>query len=240
VGIVLVLTLLYDVVVQLIFQGSTLGVQFSYTLLRDITDRGSIALIGMALIYAGFLLSRTLYKALPGSTTTSAKVPWKKFQLSTFIFSSLLGFIFLVPIPIMQFSVSGEVLNSLIQKSYQENLQLDQVKLQTQQRQIAIDDALAKGQLEQLLGQDRSLQPADKAALLQALKQDPKFLEKRDTQRYEEAKKQIQQRLDLETKEISLTRWRAGVRGVLIAIGFIAIGWMGLRDILYASGQFVN
>ncbi|HEY9827701.1 MAG TPA: hypothetical protein V6D19_19865, partial [Stenomitos sp.] len=70
----------------------------------------------------------------------------------------------------------------------------------------------------------------DRLALLQELKKDPQAFDKKANQQLEEMKKQKQQALDQVGKEVSLVRWRAEVRSFLIALGFIVIGWTGLRD----------
>ncbi len=227
VGIILLLTVVYDFTVRLFtLQGDKPDLQLSF--LNELIDRGVIALLGLALVYAGFWINQVLGKAVPSSAPNSASdtaaSPWRNSQFWTFIVASLLGLIFLLLIP-FHFSTSGQILSAAATRADQQEAQ---IKFQIQQQQEEIQSVLASGQLDQLL--QRKDLAADKLAMLQELKKDPKAFDKKAAQQLDEMKKQKQQALDQVGKEVSLNRWRAEVRSLLLALGFIAIGWTGLRD----------
>jgi hypothetical protein len=223
VGIVLLLTVVYDFGVRLFtLAGDKPDLQLNF--LNELIDRGVIALLGLALVYAGFWINQILTKAVPNSAPETASAPWRNSQFWTFIVASLLGLIFLLLIP-FHFSTSGQILSASSTRADQQEAQ---IKFQIQQQQQEIQSVLASGQLDQLL-QQKNL-PADKLAILQELKKDPKAFDKKAAQQLDEMKKQKQQALDQVGKEVSLNRWRAEIRSLLLALGFIAIGWTGLRD----------
>ncbi|MGB8702885.1 MAG: HpsJ family protein [Thermosynechococcaceae cyanobacterium] len=221
VGIVLILTVAFDFIVRLFaMQWDKPDLLLNY--LNELIDRGVIALIGLALIYAGFWLNNAI--ANPPSAVASPKTPLRNPQFWTFVFASLLGLLFLLLMP-LHFSTSGEIANTAITRADQQEAQ---IKFQIQQEQQQLQALVASGQIDQVL-QQKNL-PADKLELLQELKKDPKAMDKKAAQQLEEMTKQKQQALVQVNQEVSLNRWRAEIRSFLLALGFIAIGWTGLRD----------
>jgi hypothetical protein len=222
VGIVLILTFVFDFTVRLF------GLDFAkpdilLNLLNELIDRGVIPLIGLAFISAGFWLNKALTR--PASDPNSPAVsPLSNPQFWTFVFASLLGLLFLLLVPI-HFSTSGQIVNAAIARTDQQEAQM---RLGIQQEQAQINQMLASGQLDQVL-QQRNLQP-DQLALLQELKKDPKALDKKAAQRLSEMATQKQQALSQVNKEVLINRWRAEVRSLLLALGFVGVGWTGLRD----------
>ena len=221
VGVVLVLTFVFDFSIRLF------GLDFSkpdilLNLLNEIIDRGVIPLIGLALVSAGFWLNN----ALNFNPDAERKVasPLGNPQFWTFVFASLLGLLFLVLIP-LHFNASGQIVNAALTRADQQEAQM---KFGIQQEQQQIQQVLASGQLDQLLLR-KDLQP-EQFALLQEVKKDPKALDKKAAQRLSEMQTQKQQAIDQVTKEVTVNRWRAEVRSFLLALGFVAIGWTGLRD----------
>jgi hypothetical protein len=222
VGIILLLTVVYDFAVRLFtLAGDKPDLQLNF--LNELIDRGVIALLGLALVYAGFWINQFL-KATANTTPNPETAPWRSAQFWTFILASVLGLLFLLLIP-FHFSVSGQILSASSTRADQQEAQ---IKFQIQQQQQEIQSVLAGGQLDQLL-QRKDIAP-DKLAILQELKKDPQSFDKKAVQQLEEMKKQKQQALDQVSKEVALNRWRAEVRSLLLTLGFIAIGWTGLRD----------
>jgi hypothetical protein len=221
VGVVLVLTFVFDFAVRLF------GLDFAkpdvqLNLLNEMIDRGVIPLIGLAFVSAGFWLNNALnYSAEPKETPTS---PLKNPQFWNFVFASLLGLLFLILVPV-HFSASGQIVNAAMTRADQQEAQM---KFGIQQEQAQIQQVLASGQIDQLI-QQKNIQP-EQLALLQELKKDPKAADKKAAQRLSEMKTQKQQALDQVSKEVSINRWRAEIRSILLALGFVAIGWTGLRD----------
>ncbi len=226
VGIVLILTIVFDFTVQLF------SLDFSkplgpFSLLNEFVDRGVILLIGVALVSAGFWLNNALVRPAtePKNLNTS---PFGNPQFWAFILASFLGLIFLLIVPI-HFSLSGPVANQEVEVTINKaNQQEAQAKYVFQQQQDQANKVIASGQIDQLL-QQKNL-TAEDFAVLQALKQDPKAVDKKVAQSLSELKTQKQQKIDQINNGVILNRWRVEIRSALLALGFVAIGWTGLRD----------
>jgi uncharacterized protein (UPF0335 family) len=225
VGIVLLLTVVYDFLMQAVFNHPWEKPDLLLTFLNELIDRGVIALLGLALVYAGFWINQVFGQSVPKSETDLVVASWRKPQFWTFVVASLLGLVFLLLIP-FHFSASGQILSAASTRADQQEAQ---IKFQIQQQQQEVQSILANGQIDQIL-QRKDLAP-DKAAMFQELKKDPKAFDKKVAQQLVEMQKQKQQALDQVSKAVSLYPLRSEVRSLLIAFGFIAIGWIGLRDI---------
>jgi hypothetical protein len=225
VGIVLLLTIVCDFLAQALINHPWDKLESCVLFLNEFIDRGVIALIGLALVYAGFWINQVFGQSIPNSSRDSVVAPWRKPQFLTFVIASLLGLIFLLVIP-WHAKVSGELLSKA---STQIDQQEAQIKFQIQREQQEIQSIIAAGQIDQILKQ-KDLAP-DKAALFQELKKDPQAFDKKVAQKMAEMSKQKQQALDQAEKTVSLYPFRAEVRSLLISFGFITIGWIGLRDI---------
>jgi hypothetical protein len=224
VGIVLILTFLFDFVIRLF------GMQWDkpdilLNFLNELIDRGVIPLIGLALVYTGFWLNKILKSKPESEETLVTSSPVNNPQFWTFVFASLLGLVFLLLMP-LHFSATGNIVNAAITRADQQEAQ---IKFGIQQEQQQIQQVLAvPGQVDEILKAKKL--PAEQLALFEELKKDPKALDKRAAQKLEEMKKQKKQVLDQVNQEVGLNRWRAEIRSLLLSLGFIAIGWTGLRD----------
>jgi hypothetical protein len=226
VGIVVSLTVVVDFTMRL-FDPDIYKPEGLFSLLNELIDRGVILLIGLALVSAGFWLNKALIRPATDSNI-SANSPLSNPQFWTFVFASLLGLLFLVLVP-FHYSISGQVLNQMVSTaSARADQQEAQARYIFQQRQEQANNLIAKGQVDQLLQQKNLSQ--EEFAFLQAIKQDPKAVDKKAAQSLAELKTQKQQALDQINKGVNSPRWRVEVRSVLLAIGFVALGWTGLRD----------
>ncbi|NJM78140.1 MAG: hypothetical protein HC852_23150 [Acaryochloridaceae cyanobacterium RU_4_10] len=223
VGIVLILTFVFDFVIRLFsLQWNKPEIQINFW--NELIDRGVIPLIGLALVYAGFWLNGILSHQSE-TEDSPAPSPANNPQFWTFVFASLLGLVFLLLLP-LHFSSSGEVVNAAITRTDQQEAQM---KFGIQQEQQQIQQVIATpGQLDEIL-KTRKL-PPEQLALFEELKKDPKALDKRAAQKLEEMKKQKQQVLNQVNQEVGQIRWRYEIRSLLLSLGFISIGWTGLRD----------
>jgi hypothetical protein len=223
VGIVLILTFVFDFVIRVFsLQWNKPEIQINFW--NELIDRGVIPLIGLALVYAGFWLNGILSRK-SDTEDGPAPSPASNPQFWTFVFASLLGLVFLLLLP-LHFSSSGEVINSAITRTDQQEAQM---KFGIQQEQQQIQQVISTpGQLDEIL-KTRKL-PPEQLALFEELKRDPKALDKRAAQKLEEMKKQKQQVLTQVNQEVGQIRWRYEIRSLLLSLGFIAIGWTGLRD----------
>jgi uncharacterized membrane-anchored protein YhcB (DUF1043 family) len=247
VGLILILTFFLDFLVRLTSpQMSTVELQL--TLLNDLIDRGVIPLIGLALIYVGLWFQRFASPVITPEATASKEslAAWQDPKFWTFVFASLLGLMFVLIIP-FHYARTGDVIQKALAQVEQEwtgnktsfDQQLNQIKLEEQQWQAISKDPT---QLDQLL-QNPQLPPQQKTILSQ-LKQDPQVLKQNIdgrvqqlqqqqtqlTKQFAEAEKKKAEVLKRLDSERSMTRLRAIMRSVLLAVGFVSIGWTGLRD----------
>lgn len=247
VGLILILTFFLDFLVRL--TSPQLGnAEVQLTLLNDLIDRGVIPLIGLSLIYAGFWFH--LYTKPPLATDAQddkeLRAAWQDPKFWTFVFASLLGLMFLLIIP-FHYAKTGDVIQKALDQVEAEwtrnkatiDQQLNQVKVEEQQWQAIGKDPT---QLDQLLNNPQ-MPPQQKAALTQ-LKKDPQVLKQNVDARVKQLQQQqtqvAGQLADAEKRkaevvkraegERSMTRLRAGIRSILLAIAFASIGWTGLRD----------
>lgn len=239
VGIILVLTFFLDFVIRLIaLPVSTEEMQ--YNLMNELIDRGVMPLIGLALVYMGFWLKRSV------TPLKSSGVPWKDSNFWTFVFASLLGLLFLIVIP-FHYAKTGELFTKGMEQ-FDQRVAQDELRVQQGQRQLEQEkqqwQAISKdsSQIDTLL-QNPQIPPQQKAAL-QQLKQDPAALEKASQNtlvQIEENLKQVKtQQTELEKRKAEqieqakgerfMSRTRSSIRSILLAAGFAVIGWTGLRD----------
>lgn len=217
-------------------------------LLHELSERGVIPLIGLALIYAGFWFYRYSHASKATDRQASNKnVPaWQDSKFWTFVFASLLGLMFLLIIP-FHFSKTGNVSQlrlDIVEREWTQtkaaiDQQLNQIKLEEQQWQAIGKDPT---QLDQLL-KNPQMPPQQKAVLTQ-LKEDPqvlkqnvdariKQLQQQQTQGAEQLAKAEKKKVEVVSQtegERNITRLRVAIRSILLAIGFASIGWTGLRD----------
>jgi hypothetical protein len=220
VGLVLIVTFLFDFIVRLSFT-SLDKPDVQVGLLNEFIDRGVIALIGLALVYAGFWLNSLVSR---GKNEAKGRSIWQKPQFWTFVFASLMGLIFLILMP-AHFGATGRILNDTATRFDQQEAQA-KATLEQQKRQA--DQIVASGQIDEIL-KDPNLQPQQRA-LFEQLKQDPKALDKQLSAQLSNIQKEKGEALGKLNQETTLNRLRAEVRSLLLAVGFTMLGWTGLRD----------
>jgi hypothetical protein len=219
VGLVLIVTVLFDFVVRLIFTRlDTPEVQVG--LLTEFIDRGVIALIGLALVYAGFWLNSLVSR----KSENKGRSTWQKPQFWTFIFASLMGLLFLMLMP-AHFGATGQVLTKTLTKFDQQEAQ---AKATLDQQKREADQIVASGQIDEILREPNL--PPQQRALFEQLKKDPKSIETQLASQLAGIQKEKNVALDQVNRQTTLDRLRAEVRSLLLAVGFTVLGWTGLRD----------
>lgn len=218
VGILLILSFFIEIAVLLI--SPEFGdPRWQLNFMTQVIDRGVTPLIGFALLYAGFWIQSAI--TAEGSAN---RATWQDPKFWAFVVASLLGLLFLLLIP-LYLNTTGTITEQVTEQITQEAQQAEQ-QLQQQQQQL---QALANsGQIDQLL--ESGQVPPAQVALLQQLKQDPQALEKQANQTRQQLNERRDQALSQARSEALRTRLRAGLRSLLLTIGFITIGWSGLRE----------
>ena len=246
VGIILILSALLDCIV-LSLPGETSDLfnrAWQLAAATQIVDRGIIPLMGIALLMAGFWVDSS-----SGVSIERRKV-WLDLRFWALLISSLLGLLYLCLVPVHLNNTRLELQNALAQvdleagqaegqleaqiKSDQFKAQVEQLKSQrrTQIAALLQDD----GKLQQAL--QRSEVPQELKTVLRNSKNDPKaldnFLEQQAQALPTQARNEIRTRKQQKEKELR-TRSRnsslqTGISSLLLAIGYITVGWTGLRS----------
>ncbi len=246
VGIILILSALLDCIV-LSLPGETsdiLNRAWQLAAATQIVDRGIIPLMGIALLMTGFWVDSS------SGVSIDRRNFWVDLRFWALLISSLLGLIYLLLVPVHLNNTRLELKDALAQVDKEAGQAENQLEAQIKSDQF-------KAQVEQLKSQRRSqigallqdngkLQEALKSpdvpkelkAVLQESKNDPKALDKFLEQQAQElpaqARNEIRTRKQQKEKELR-TRSRnsslqTGISSLLLAIGYITVGWTGLRS----------
>ncbi|AFZ12858.1 hypothetical protein Cri9333_1978 [Crinalium epipsammum PCC 9333] len=232
VGAILILSSLLDYIV-LLFPFNPTDKAWQLNTTSQLVDRGIIPLLGIALLIAGYWMSSRDNDRVAGK-------PWQDLRFWALLLSSFLGLIFLLLVP-LHLSNSNAQKDLAIQQINQEASQAEtQLQGQLQQVEVLAKDERRLKELDQAInsGQVQGEQLARLTALreqLQKFKQDPKAL----NQQLETLRTQIRSRkLDAETKA-NQQAFKLGIRtalsSLLLAVGYIALGWTGLRSIGFSQ-----
>jgi hypothetical protein len=248
VGIILILSFLLDFVILLFpFQPTDKGWQIG--LATALVDRGIVPMVGLGMLFAGYWID---------STNDSDRPQPLDLRFPALILSSILGLLFLLIFPLHLNNVrqaSTLTVNRINQEADQAENQLktqlsqlqaqlsnDQVKAQLEQQKTQI-----KAQFTELLKDEQKYKqalenpnlPATQKELLKKFKANPQELDKFLAQQSDpqglanERLNQIRQRKEDAEKQAKQEAWKSGLRigmsSLLLSIGYIIIGWTGLR-----------
>ncbi len=234
VGVIVILSSLFDYILLLLpFNPTDKIWQLSTT--GQLVDRGIIPLVGIAFLMAGYWMSSS------AGTAPAPRPFWQSLRFWTFLLSSFLGLVFLLLVPLHLLNISTQQSVALTRinqeaSAYEAQLQnqLQQVDalLKNEQKLKELDQTINGGQVQgEQLARLQNLKEQ-----LQKFKQDPKAL----NQQLEEAQTKIRsQKLQAEQKakqEALKSAVRTGASSLLLAVGYIAIGWTGLMSMLAFQG----
>ena len=246
VGIILILSALLDCIV-LSLPGETSDLfnrAWQLAAATQIVDRGIIPLMGIALLMTGFWVDSS------SGVSIERRQVWLDLRFWALLISSLLGLVYLSLVPVHLNNTRLELQDALAQvereagqaegqleaqiTSDQFKAQVEQLKTQrrTQIAALLQDD----GKLQQAL--QSSDVPQELKTVLRNSKNDPKaldnFLEQQAQELPTKARNEIRTRKQQKEKELR-TRSRnsslqTGISSLLLAIGYITVGWTGLRS----------
>ena len=246
VGIILILSALLDcIVLSLPGESSDLfnrGWQLAAA--TQIVDRGIIPLMGIALLMTGFWVDSS------SGVSIERRNVGLDLRFWALLISSLLGLVYLSLVPVHLNNTRLELKDALAQVDREAGQAEGQLEAQIKSDQFKAQVEQLKGQrrtqIAALLQDDGKLQQALKSrdvpkelkAVLQESKNDPKALDKFLEQQAQElpaqARNEIRTRKQQKEKELR-TRSRnsslqTGINSLLLAIGYITVGWTGLRS----------
>ncbi|MBW4555254.1 MAG: HpsJ family protein [Trichormus sp. ATA11-4-KO1] len=248
VGIILILSFLLDfLILMLPFQPTDRSWQIN--LATALVDRGIVPLVGIGMLFVGYWID---------SVGDSDRPKPLDVRFPILILSSILGLIFLLIFPLHLNNVrqaSAQTVNQIGQDAEQAE---NQLKGQLSQFQAQINNEQGKAQLEQLRNQARSQfnellkdeqsyqralnnpqLPAAQKELLKKFKANPQELDSFIAQQTDpqalanQRLTQIRQRREEAQKQARDNAWKSGLRigisSLLLSIGYMIIGWTGLR-----------
>ncbi|MEB3215320.1 MAG: HpsJ family protein [Nostocales cyanobacterium 94392] len=254
VGIILLLSFLVDILIlSFPFQPTNSGWQIQ--LATAFVDRGIVPLVGLGMLFAGHWVD-----SFDDSSPAGIDL-----RFPVLILSSILGLIFLLIFPLHLNNVRQasdrevqQINASAQQAESRVNAELSQVKarLSTDQAKAEIEKqrAQVKTQFSELLKDETRYKqaienpsiPQQQKDLLKKFKADPKALdtfiaEQSDPQQLANQRlTQIAQEREAAEKRAKETAWKSGLRvgisSLLLSIGYIVIGWTGLRSQGATSG----
>ncbi|WP_017306397.1 HpsJ family protein [Spirulina subsalsa] len=208
------------------------GWQIGFT--SQIVDRGIVPMVGIGLLVVASWIS----SAVDGQ---GSQISLLSLRFWAFLFASVMGLIFLLLVPLhisnlgqaqaqalSQITESATAAEGQIQSQFEQITQL----LEDEQRIQELDQAIASGQVQgQQLEQLQTIR-----SQIQELRQNPDALQ---AQR-ESAETQLRTRraeAEQQAKQNALkSGLRIGLSSVLLAIGYIVIGWTGFRSLLVGAG----
>lgn len=240
IGVILILSSLLDYITLAIpFQPLNAEWQISFT--GQIVDRGIVPMVGIAFLLVGYWIEIAV--------GTSDKKPSLDLRLPVFILASFMGLIFLLLVPlhlnnlreaqstaISQISQGADEAENRIKTQFDQlnTLSQDPQRLQQLDTRLGeIDAAINSGQV-----QGQRLNPEQLQNLTQTKQQlqnfrelakNPEALEARLTELQTQLRDQKLERENRAKTEALKQGIRTGLSSLMLAVGYIAIGWLGLK-----------
>jgi hypothetical protein len=237
VGVVVILATLLDLAIGAIpYNILDRAWQIAFT--TQLVDRGIVPMVGIVLFLTGCWVDSN-----SSDSPAERKSLFLEPKVWAFILASILGAIYLLAFPLHLSNVgwsNQQRLEQISQKAKEAEAQFgNQLSSEITSQQAQITQLLnaSDDQLKQLVdGQQLS---SEQAELIRKFKADPKAIEPFLKQRSEELKTQIQTRIGTEKTQAEKAAQteslksglRIGISSLLLAAGFIIIGWTGLRTL---------
>jgi len=245
VGVILILSFLVDcLILMLPFQPTARPWQIG--LATALVDRGIVPLVGLGMLFAAHGIDDD--------------GPSLDLRFPALVISSILGLIFLLIFPLHLNNVNQAKTEAIQRITREADQAENQVKGQLSQLQAQLGTEQAKAELEKQRQQfkaqitdllkdeqkfNQTLQNGQIGAaqkeLLKKFKQDPKALEDYIAQQTNPTKLAEQRQIQIRTQKEELEKQaqndalksglRIGLSSLLLSIGYIIIGWTGLRGL---------
>lgn len=250
VGILLIVSTLIDFFVLAIpFNLTARAWQMGLT--SKLVDRGIVPMVGIALLLIGSWIEMSL-----GSGQNLSK-PLLDIKIWAVGLACFLGLLYLLLFPLHLINTRSErqeALAQINQQAIQLESQLEQqIGSEAFREEVLRRQNLLKSQLSSLLSneeqlnqalQSQQLSPQLKTVLEQS-RTNPQVLEQFLAQQAQQLPSQLleeirtqQQQLEAETKTRTLkSSLQTGISSLLLAIGYTAIGWTGIRNLVIRAGR---
>lgn len=244
VGGILILSSLVDYLVLLI-PLNLLNRGWQINVASSLVDRGIVPMVGMAIIFIAFWMD----SATEGSTKPAK--PFTSLRFWVALLASLLGLLYLLLFPLHLNNTRlarAEALSEINKQASEAQTQLetqissDQFQQQIQQRKTQLRDQFAglaqnPDALNQALSNPNV--PPEVKTILEQSKSNPRAIEEFLNQQADTLPTQLlgqirdrKQELEQQAKTQSLkSSLQTGVSSLLLAIGYITLGWTGLKGL---------
>lgn len=227
--VILVSSLLNIIILPVPYNLGQRAWQLAFT--TQVVDQGIYPLIGIALLLAGYWVNNS-----DELSATARKSSGPDLRFGAFLLSSLLGLIFLLLVPLHFNNIllqSNQELDQINQQASQAQTQLEgetqrvNALIKDPQQLAELDKAIDSGRIQgPQLAQAQSLRDQ-----LKKFKQDPKSLDQQVEAKKTEIRTKKQQAEDLTKTNALKSGLRTGLISLLLALGYITIGWTGLRSL---------
>ena len=249
VGIILIISSLLDYII-LSIPLRIFDQQWQIGFTSQIVDRGIIPMVGMAFLLIGYWISSNVDRASSGSNLMDLRLP-------AFLLASVLGLLFLILVPLHLNNLrmaSSDILTQIEQGAAQAETQLqneveqlnailnDPQRLQQLDETIKqLNQAIESGQI-----QGRQLNPQQVEQLkqrkeqlenLKSLQGNPDGVETRINELTTQLGEQKLERENRAKTEALKQGLRIGLSSLMLSVGYIAIGWFGLKSMGGASSS---
>lgn len=233
-GIIVILSVLLDfLITPWPYRLGERAWQLAFT--TQLVDRGLVPLVGLALIFAGYWLETLLHE------TKSGRSLWQTARFWAAALACVLGALYLVMFPLHLNNVrlnNIDLQERLAQEAQQADTQLQQrISLAVQQQRAQIGQLVEAPdeQLQQAI--QANLISEEDANLIRGFKEKPETLDpylqqqaqQQLTQEQARIKEQQEKAADAARSESLKSGLRVGLNSLLLAVGYIIIGWVGLR-----------
>ena len=200
-------------------------------------------MVGMMFLLLGYWIDGSTKAAAAAQKSSSLDV-----RLPVFVLASFLGLIFLLAVPLHlnnlrlisqeqreTIAAQATEAETRLQAQYDQFSSISQNPGQLQQRIAQLNQALNSGQLNQQQQQAVSQQRTQLQQLSDLAKNNPQEFKSRLEERLNELQTQLGDRkLEIE-KQAKANTFKSGIRtglsSLMLAVGYIAIGWLGLRNL---------
>ena len=240
IGVILILSSLLDYITLAIpFQPLNAEWQISFT--GQVVDRGIVPMVGIAFLLVGYWIE--------ASVASTNKKPTFDLRLPVFILASLMGLIFLLLVPlhlnnlreaqstaISQINQGAGEAESRIKTQFdqlntlsQDPKRLQQLDTRIKEIDVAINSGQVQGQRlnpEQLQNLNQTKQQLQN---FRELAKNPEALEARLNELQTQLRDQKLERENRAKTEALKQGIRTGLSSLMLAVGYIAIGWLGLK-----------
>ncbi len=238
VGVIMVLSALVDYII-LAIPPQGLGAEglpgWTVNLTTQLSDRGVIPMIGIALIIAGFWVTESLGSG--GGSRVSAL----DLRFLAFLLAGLLGLLFLLSIPLHLVNLSRTRTDALQQIDQSVNVAETQIESQSDQLSSLLQDEARITQLDQAIASGQFAGP--QLEQLQTIRQqidqlraDPSLLENQIEQARTELRERRREAESRAKGTATKTAIRTTVNCGLLTIGYFLLGALGLRSLAGTGG----